>query len=149
MNKSIVYLGGPITGKSYTDANAWRLDAARHFSTAGIESINPLVRETQFKEHNDLGLEAQAHDQPAIFAGDIYDLRRSDILLANFVGATCVSGGTLIELGIAYAERKEIIIVLDSLGLHDGIILRGLTPHRFLDLCDALNFITRLYRRYQ
>lgn len=119
-HKGTVYLSGPITGQSYNMARyGWRKYVSDRLAP-GITVLSPMRHEGHLKEIGIIN-EANLPDHfftksKIIVQKDKLDIQRSDIILANFLGAKTVSKGTLVEIGMAYAMDKTIIACLEPRG---------------------------------
>ena len=51
-----------------------------------------------------------------IIGRDSFDVRTCDLILANFVGATSISMGTIWELGLAFGLNKPVVIAMEDEG---------------------------------
>ncbi len=120
-----VYLAGPILGKTYIDCRfGWRQTAAIGL-LPGITILSPMRHEGRLSEHtgpiDDNGSDKATHffaGSKLIFAKDVLDIRHCDIVLANFLGATRPSLGTVSEIGMAYVMGKTIITVMEDDNIH-------------------------------
>lgn len=111
-----VYLAGPITGKSKSEAGDWRKDITEVFDlNPHIIAVNPLRCEPD--PHSDetyaLSYTDLCFGTPKAIAGkNYYDVANCDIVLAYLPDTTSV--GTLIEVGWAKGLRKPCIIVTED-----------------------------------
>lgn len=113
-----LYLAGPITGFTHTEAVAWRQHAFSRFRRVGIEAFSPM--------RFDHGLDSTGTplaDAPntnifttseGIIARDRADLFRSELAFFNFLGAREVSRGSVVEVGWASAWNKLIVMVIEG-----------------------------------
>ena len=151
MDDVVVYLAGPISNKSYSDASAWRYDAARRLREAGMVPLDPLVKERHLANRttmNPHGHPETVFSTPdAIFSGDTFEIMRCHILLANLSGADSISIGTMIEIGIAWAWGKKLVLVMEAENVHGHAFLDTITRSVFTTLDDAVTFITGVYGR--
>jgi len=147
-----IYLAGPITGCSYEDArHGWREEFDEELSgyniaaslcspmrgkdnLMGVSSIPGMAHELE-------GL-AEVSKPKGIIGRDFNDVANSDLVVANFLGATRVSIGTAWELGVAFALRKPYIIVLeaDKTNLHEHAFLTENAVYR----CDNIKTAAKL-----
>lgn len=136
MEKS-VYLCGPITGLSYGDCTNWRQYAAKHLKH-NIVPLDPmrckeyLQHETEIKHsYEDGEFGALLSSERHFFHRDILDVAATDMLLVNFLGATSVSIGSVSEMGMAHAQKKGIVLVMEKEGnLHDHPFIRQMAGWR-------------------
>lgn len=141
---SLVYLAGPISGLSYAGATDWRAYVHEEMPS-WIKVLSPM------RNKDYLGTEAAISDayestllsnQSAITNRDRFDVRRSDMILANFLGATKVSIGTCIELGWADAFGTPVVMAIeDNSNLHDHAIVREIAGWRANNLDDAIAIV--------
>lgn len=111
-----VYLAGPITRCTREEAEAWRRLASQSLALRGIDTISPL-RPRPY-------LAGPLTDQD-IVARDTSDIRRADALLVNLLDATQVSIGTVMEIALAWEQRKPVVLVMEPDGnCHDHPFLR-------------------------
>lgn len=119
-----VYLAGPMAGLTYEDSNAWRIQVARELWGENITTYSPL-RAKEFLAGKVIDKNQEQLNYPlatpdGITARDRFDIRRSDIVLMNLLGAEeRISIGTCIEIGWADAWRKPLIMVCDKDGQFD------------------------------
>src|SRR5260221_3158206 len=106
-----VYLAGPISGLDWKQAAEWRQYVEENLSDFAIECLSPL----RFK--NFLATEKSIRDSypdhplastRAIYTRDRWDVSRSDVVFVNFLGATKVSIGTVLEIALADMFNKPI-----------------------------------------
>ena len=107
-----VYLAGPIQGKKYNEACDWREYVGTKLDD-GIVPLSPMRDKGHLAGETDLKDDYPDH----IFSSarnftlrDIEDVKRADALLVNFEGATRVSIGTVLEIGMARAMDKPVIV---------------------------------------
>ena len=127
MSKYLVYLSGPITGLSYTDAaEGWRRRYADCLADSPAIGLLSPMRGCEHLHVGDepmdaLGDASDVLTSPAgITSRDRFDVGRSTIMVVNVIGAERVSIGTMIEIGWADAVRVPIILVMEPEGnIHD------------------------------
>lgn len=140
MSQPTVYLAGPITGCTYNGCTEWRQSVKAELADAGIRGFSPM----RGKEY----LEQIARDVPLTADGDKYaiqgamstnrgimtrdrwDATRCDFLLANLLGATKASIGTVMEIAWADLSRIPVIAVMEKEG----------NPHEHGMVLEALGF---------
>lgn len=147
--KGTVYLSGPITGQTYEDARfGWRTTLAAQLEP-GIKVLSPMRHEGHLAEIQG-GLEKHYPDHffsgsKIIFEKDRLDIKRSDIVLVNLLGATRVSIGTVSEIGMAYEQGKQIILVIEDEGnIHDHPFVTVPAALRLNNLDEAIYAINAL-----
>lgn len=96
----VVYLAGPIFGKSDADCTAWRAEARRLLNA---RVLDPMARDYRGREDQNVA---------EIVECDLEDIRKSDVVLVNALHGP--SWGTAMEIVYAYTnynERKRIVVV--------------------------------------
>lgn len=93
-----IYLCGPINGCTDSEAIDWRANITEHFP----ESINPMTRDYR-------GVEDIAYRE--IVDLDKRDIRRSDIVLVNYVRP---SVGTSMEIFYAWSLGTPVVVWCDA-----------------------------------
>jgi len=112
MSKPVVYLAGPILGQTETSARHWRRQCTLVLDENHIRAIDPLRCESS--NGGVFGLKG-LHGKH-VHSKNVYDVRTCDLVLAYFPQQAYgkVSWGTLIEVGMAYAAAKPIILVAEA-----------------------------------
>jgi nucleoside 2-deoxyribosyltransferase len=143
--KPLVYLAGPMTGLSPHEANNWRVGARRAL-LPDIECLSPM-RDKEHLYADNIILHARYVGDPlgsgrGNVARDISDIRRSDLVLINYLGATRISRGTTWESGFLYALNKSCVLVIEATNNpHDDIFLEETARMRFDNIPAALDAI--------
>ncbi len=110
--KMKIYLAGPISGLSYDEACNWRLDVKKALHHV-YEIIDPMRGKSYLSEE-----QAIKESYPntitsggkAIYKRDRQDVKRCDIILV-YLPKNCKTVGTFVEIGLADAWDKFIIII--------------------------------------
>lgn len=139
-----VYLAGPIAGLNHGDATySWRLQVFNAMHKAHIcdnsliteiACYSPMRGKTFLADKGVLG--TLGYDNPisrvqAILGRDRDDVRTSDLVFMNLIGAKAVSMGTTVELGWADAYRVPVILCMEDTGNpHEHIFFQGLHMYR-------------------
>lgn len=145
-----IYLCGPIAGLTYGEArHGWREEIAK-FVSPEIELLSPMRQEGHLAEvpgpigafaPNDVAIATQR----AIVAKDKLDIRRSDVVVANFLGAQRVSIGSVAEIGYASALDKTIILVMErEANLHNHVFVREMADIWVESVQDAGRIVNAL-----
>ena len=124
-----VYLAGPINGKADDECNGWRSHAKSYLSRHAV-CIDPMSRDYRGKESNETADE--------IVNGDIADIRKCDVVLANCEGA---SYGTAMEIAYSYMMHVPVV----TWGSNSPWVLYHST--RFQSFQDALDYIRGEFHR--
>ena len=133
-----VYLCGPITGQSAAGATTWRAEV-----TAALEGtadcIDPTrdspeyARQSESATSRPLTVERLRHGKRTV-ERNRFDVGRSDILLACFIGSRAVSIGSVGEIFWADATGKPVIIVREDENIHNHDMLN---EDCGLDICGS------------
>lgn len=129
---SKVYLSGPITGLTYKEARyGWRAEFAGLLVDIsgpdhGIILLSPMRHEGHLAEMKGTAIEPDnlpthlfSHPK-MIVTKDFLDIDESMIMVVNFLGATKVSQGTLIEMGYARKAGVTMVIIRDPGNPHNS-----------------------------
>jgi len=118
----LVYLAGPIKGKSYKSATEWREEAADTFKSAGgilhhIHILSPMRGKTFLK--NEKHIDSKEYSEPlatpkGILCRDYDDVQRADLIIANVQNVEAAIVGTTMEIAWAKMLGKPIILVVDE-----------------------------------
>jgi nucleoside 2-deoxyribosyltransferase len=140
-----VYLAGPITGQSYKGATEWRQAVIRDLALKGIVGYSPMRAKSALDGMRDLSAWDYPDDGPlsgrAMYHRDLHDVRRADVILANFVGATQISVGTIYEMGYAKALNIPVIVAMEEGNPHKHIFVTNGADLICPDLREALAWI--------
>jgi nucleoside 2-deoxyribosyltransferase len=90
----VIYLAGPIFGKTDAECNAWRTTAAQMLAKYSIPTTDPMSRDYRGIEHDHMG---------KIVRDDKADILRSKAVLVN---CATPSWGTAME--IIYASDHHV-----------------------------------------
>lgn len=143
-----VYLAGPIANLTFDEANAWRLYAIEYLADNGIRGCSPLRGKEFLREVGIITIDsynqAIASDD-GIVARDRYDVRNSNLVLTNLLGAEKVSCGTPTEYGWADAFGTPMITVMETEGSpYDHSFIRSLSGYRVETLDEGLQICVTL-----
>jgi nucleoside 2-deoxyribosyltransferase len=140
-----VYLAGPIAGLTYDESVDWRQYVETNIAK-GIRTLSPmrfkkyLRSEVPFKNGDDYE-QHPLGSRSGITARDRFDVMRSDLILANFLGAEIASIGTCIEIGWADMLRKPIVAVMDERNIHWHPIIRECAGFIVPTLDEAISVV--------
>jgi nucleoside 2-deoxyribosyltransferase len=139
---------------SYKEATDWR-DVAREWLDArNIVAISPMRGKEYLsslktisghgREYLGLGpLSAPA----GVLTRDHWDVFRSDVILANLLGAKAVSIGTVMEIAWAHAYRKPVVLVMEPQeegNPHDHMMITQAVGYQVPSLEAALELVVVL-----
>lgn len=142
------YLAGPISGVSWESAVSWRKVVSEELARHGVEAIDPLrhsevlAGETKLRSVYPEWLWIQ---QRAIVHRSLYHVRRSQVVLANVLGARERSVGTITEIAVAHEYRIPVVLVVDEGNPHDHPFLKEMATVVTEDLNDAVEAVWRLF----
>ena len=120
-----IYLAGPLTAQSFDQSNTWR-KLVQQSLPDHIRTLSPLRGLEHLNEEADLKHTYANHPlttAKGLTMKDYNDVDRSDALLVNFLGATKVSIGTVMEISRAAAKSIPVICVMEEDNLHRHPIL--------------------------
>ncbi len=143
MSKPKVYLGGIISGLSFTEANNWRDVAFKELDKFGIAAASPLRGKDHLKDttvfHKE-GYEGNVMStQKGIVTRDRWDTRTCDIMIMNLLGAETPSIGCSMEIAWADAWNKPIILIMEAEGNpHEHAMLKECCGYRVETLEEAI-----------
>jgi len=146
MFRGSVYLAGPIrqTG-SLIEAIDWREKVAQVLNAEGIETFSPMratAHLRRWKLAGDGSDPSHVMTRPSgILTRDRFDVKRADIVLANFLGATEASLGTAMEFGWADAWQIPVVMVVEDGNQHDHAMLNQVAGWRVPSLGEAVAVI--------
>lgn len=112
-----VYLAGPIRGLSYDEAVAWRVDAEKKLGSAGFTCLSPMRNKELIKSAEkitDSYEDLKGYSAKELFNRDKFDVKKSDILLFNFLNKKATVIGTLFELAWGHLLGKYCIVVVSD-----------------------------------
>lgn len=127
MSKGRVYLAGSIAGKSGEQATGWRELAAQYFYDHNIEVRDPMRSKPELRIIDMIAVDGRSYadwgpfyTSKGILVRDFNDVKQSDVILVNLLGATRLSLGTTMEIAWAFALQKPIVCVMESNNIHDN-----------------------------
>ena len=126
-----VYLTGPISGISLEVSTTWRAYAKMALQDVGITALSPMRDRSHYTTTNAI-----------VF--DYCDLLRSTVCLANFVGATQVSIGSMFELAWCYHLRKPVVAIFGEDRWHCHPFVQTACNFVVPDLDTGLDIVKRL-----
>lgn len=149
----VVYLAGGIAGLTGAEARRWRDTARECFQVYGLEVRDPMRDSWAF--HDDYVISPDFNDYKnlsmflssrAIMSRNFNDIRQSEVLLVNLLGAPRPSLGTVMELGWAYALQKPTVVVMENSGNpHDAHpMICEATDVRVSNLADGIRAVAVL-----
>lgn len=150
-----VYLAGPITGLSYGDAVNWREYARDFLGRFGITGVSPMRSKNCLSNLSKIPStpDVKADDWQAtmltpraVKARDKFDCTKSDLVLFNFLGATAISKGSIIEVGWADATGIPVVVAIESDNVHHNILVDECMPIQTARLDDALEIAVSILK---
>ena len=134
-----IYLAGPIEGCSFEECTSWR-DEFTKLMPDTVQCLSPMREKTyvHHEENNaDCLVDQLMSSNRGIMVRDYYDCHRSDLIVANFIGATRVSIGTVMELAWAWHSKIPTIVIIDDDNLHNHCMLDECMSYRVQNLEQA------------
>lgn len=142
MEKS-VYLAGPITGKSYDNIVSWRDYVKVNLENYNITSYSPFRGKHYLSDELSINHSYENYplsSQRGLFARDMYDCFNRDLLFVNFLNATTVSIGSVIELTNFWTQRKPIVCIMDKNDkIHNHPMIREMCPYILENIDTAID----------
>lgn len=136
-----VYLAGPISGLTFSEAIIWR-DFAVEQLAPEILAYSPLRQATFLKSEGKLSQSYNYNPlstDKGINIRNHFDCQTADLILCNLLGSLRISTGTVMEIAWAYAYRKPLVVAMeDSLNIHDHPMIREAISFRTQSLEDAI-----------
>lgn len=141
-----IYLAGPITGLSYGEArHGWREEIAKMASAqypqldmfSPMRSKNFLERTRKIKGTADSYGAATFGQASGILGRDYNDVKSSQVVIANFLGAKVGSLGTAAEFGFAHALQIPVVMIIEK---PDDPELKT-NPHRHVFMEEIATYI--------
>jgi hypothetical protein len=146
MKTFFIYLGGPITGLTYDETADWRKEVSKKLPPY-IKALSPM-RAKNFLE-SEKAIKDSYEDHPiaskkGIVCRDRNDVKRSDLILFNFLGAKKVSIGSVMEVAWGDAYRKPMIVVMEKDNIHYHSMLSEVVGFIVPTLDEAVLIATAL-----
>lgn len=139
--KKRVYLAGAISGLNFNGAVDWRDWFCKELPS-GIEGMSPMRGKSYLQHEKDIKDTYPTHalsSDRGITTRDFYDCQTCDLIVANLLGTTKVSIGTVMEIAWGKAFNKPVIVVMEDTGnLHDHAMIRESVGFRVNSLEQAL-----------
>lgn len=143
--KPLIYLAGPITAKTISEANDWRAGVMASLSSFGVVGVSPLRCEPPRGERYSItNADPLFGTARAIRSKNFFDVDRCDWTLAYMpavLNDPWPSVGTIGELSRAYAKGKTTILVSDDVRLVQHPVMRGIAGWILPTLDDAVEVI--------
>jgi len=148
-----IYLAGPITGLTWSEATEWRKELTNRFADESIRNTNkyqclsPLRGKEYLSEEQNIKHSYEEHQlgtAKMINSRDMFDVRRSDLLIVNLKNAKKVSIGTVLEIGAAYILNKPIITVMEEDNIHRHSMLNEQSTVIVSDIDTAFYFALQI-----
>lgn len=125
--KHYIYLAGPIAGNSYEAATNWRDLAVKTLNSSKIECLSPLRNQAFLAQEKEIS-SGEYRNPMATSKGatrrDMWDVKRSSVVLINLLAASRVSIGSCMELAWAYSSQVPVILVMEDGNLHDHMMVQ-------------------------
>ena len=144
MKEFLLYCAGPITGISYAESIDWREYVSGKLPPH-IKAVSPMRGKQYLANEINIKVSYQEHPlstQKGIVCRDRADVMRCDMLLVNFLGATKVSIGSVMEIAWADAWRKPIIVVMEKDNIHYHSMVEEVSGFVVADLGEAIRIAT-------
>lgn len=133
MSVKKIYLAG--TGRKGEDfAQEWRVIATERFTAMGIECIDPF-------RGKKITQRCEIYSPNEIVTRDLWDIRRSDLVLAEMTQFNTPYVGTSMEVIAAskFYDKPVVVWANEQMGSHYWI--RALAVHISEDLDECIDYI--------
>lgn len=148
-----VYLAGPITGQSYENATDWREDFTIKVSEAThrcVQCFSPMRGKHYLQSSQDIAVMGNEKlgimsGGPAVLARDFYDVKTSELIVVNLLGASKVSIGSMFEVAWAHALQIPVVLIIedDFVNVHTHSMLFAMCGFKVNNIEDAISIVTR------
>lgn len=144
-----VYLAGPITGCSFNECVDWREEFISQLPPQ-IHGMSPLRGKSYLEEEKEIAndssqmklvkeVQTVLSSERGLTTRDYNDVRTSNLVVANFLGTTKVSIGTVMEVAWARAFQIPTILVIEPTGnVHEHAMIRDSVGFRVASLEEAV-----------
>lgn len=144
-----VYLAGPISGLTQTEALGWRERTRALLEENRYECVDPMRGHDSRRAEE--ALRADGHNWPygpkAVFKRDKHDVERCDIILVNLTAASRVSIFTMMEMAWAEQWNKFILTVMEDGNLHEHLAVREASSLVVPTLSEAIKYLTKVHNK--
>lgn len=128
MTDYLVYMTGPIGGCSYAEATIWRDQFTAMLAGYNATCLSPMRGKNYLAEETDI--DSVDYDTPSsclkgVYTRDRWDALRCNLMVANLLGTTKVSIGTMMEWAWGDSKGTPIIMVMEDDNVHNHILVRG------------------------
>jgi nucleoside 2-deoxyribosyltransferase len=143
-----VYLAGPISGCSWGESEDWR-DNLKTYYIPNVQFYSPLRGKEYLKNETSIKDSYSGHinsTAKTIMVRDSFDVRTSDALVVNFMGAKKVSIGTVMEVAWAWQNKTPVIALIEDLAnIHEHSMLNEAFSWRVTTLEEAADVLRLLF----
>ena len=145
-----IYLAGPITGASYTDARfGWRNDLGVKLKRGlnfSVTLLSPMRGTDDHAGAKALPAPSAADKNPVLtpkgtICRDIADIKKADLVVVCLLEAERTSIGTMMEMGIAKTLGVPILLIDNGNPYHDHAWVREFADYRVSSLQAAVGVI--------
>ena len=125
-----VYLSGPISGLTPKEAGEWREAVAERLVEAGFVVADPMRgTEKLHTSRKKIRPDKYPKDEPslsdkAFVDRDKFDVRTSDIIFVNLLGAKDKSIGTICEVAFNMVYGNLCVIAMEEKNVHNHPFIR-------------------------
>jgi len=144
--KHIVYLAGPISGLSYTEANKWRADVTKQLNNEFVECRSPMRLKDHLKTATNLSALGDDRDITTTTRGimrrDHNDCINASVVLVNFLDTNKPSLGTAMEIAWCYDRHIPVVLVMRPGDYHEHAMIQEAVAY----ITDSLEEGVRLVK---
>jgi nucleoside 2-deoxyribosyltransferase len=141
MTEYLVYMTGPIGGCSYEGATSWREQFTEMLADWNTKCLSPMRGKEYLSEETSIDsveYNTALSSPKGVYTRDRWDSFRCDLMVANLLGTTKVSIGTMMEWAWADSKGTPIIMVMEEDNIHNHILVRGGPGFRVNTLEEAV-----------
>lgn len=133
MGVKTIYLAG-TSKKGNSFALEWRKEATQKLNRMDISTINPFRNKV-------ITQDGELYTPNEIITRDLWDIRRSDLVLAEMTQDDCAYIGTSMEIIAAskFYDKPVVVWASDKIATHYWI--RALAVHISNDLDECIEYI--------
>jgi nucleoside 2-deoxyribosyltransferase len=146
--KYYVYLCGPIIGLSFDECAEYYRNVAAMLPP-WVVPVSPMRGKGSLQGHGTIWNAYPQHGplgtEQGIVSRDFFDVRRVDVILANFLNARRVSIGSVFELAWAFQLQKPVVLAMEETGNpHDHAFVRQACAFRTAELEQACQTVVQI-----
>lgn len=141
-----IYLAGPITSLTESQASGWRRNAADYFAKFNIECFSPMRDTKSLPENTPICGQTEYGctftTSKGVMSRDYFDVKRADLIFVNFLGSKQTSIGTVMEVAWAWQMQKPIVVVANDDDYHiNHLMMKEAISIRVATLVEGMDAV--------